>query len=184
MRLENGKLCLRALELESNDLDRIYRWLTGDAILTFFSGRDRIRSRADVQAEFAPNAYGGPLMIEYERQVIGFLDICPFTVEQKIRHGLADAPDPVWAFDIVIGEVALHNRGIGRQIIRMILPVLFDQFHAQRVVLDTYPWNARAIRCYEHCGFKVTRVLPQHELYEGSSVDAVLMEIDRAPFYA
>jgi aminoglycoside 6'-N-acetyltransferase len=123
-------------------------------------------------------------MILHEHQPVGFLDIFQFTDEQKARHGISEALDPVWAFDIVIGEVNSQNKGIGRQTIGMVLPVLFGSLHAQRVVLDTYTWNARAIRCYERCGFTITRVLHNHELYEGSPADDVFMEIDRKTYYA
>lgn len=184
MNIQKGNLCLRTLQMEGDDLHAIYRWLTDERILQYFDGRDRVRSRADIQAEFAPNSYGGPLMILHQHQSVGFLDIFQFTAEQKARHGISEASDPVWAFDIVIGEVNYQSKGIGRQAIMMVLPVLFEPLQARRVVLDTYTWNARAIRCYEHCGFTITRVLHNHELYEGAPADDVFMEIDRKTYYA
>jgi aminoglycoside 6'-N-acetyltransferase len=170
--------------MEGDDLDAIYRWLTDERILQYFGGRDRVRSLADIQTEFAPNSYGGPLMILHERKPVGFLDIFQFTDDQKTRHGISAALDPVWAFDIVIGEVNSQNKGIGRQAIEMVLQILFESLDAQRVVLDTYTWNARAIRCYERCGFTITRVLHNHELYEGSPADDVFMEFDRKAYYS
>lgn len=184
MKIEKGNLCLRTLQPQGNDFDVIYRWLTDERILKYFDARDRVRSRADIQAEFAPNAYEGPLMILYEQRPIGFIDIFQFTKSQKERHGISGAANPVWAFDIVIGEIDYQGQGIGRRAITMVLRVLFESLHAKKVVLDTYTWNIRAIRCYEHCGFTITRVLPEHDLYEGSLVDDVFMEIDRTTFYS
>jgi aminoglycoside 6'-N-acetyltransferase len=184
MKIEKGMLCLRTLQPEGDDFKTIYRWLTDERILQYFDGRDRVRSHADIQAEFAPNSYDGPLMILHEHRPVGFLDIFPFTDDQKTRHGIAEALDPVWAFDIVIGEVNSQNKGIGRQAVGMVLQIFFESLHAQRVVLDTYTLNARAIRCYERCGFTITRMLYNHELYEGAPAADVFMEIDRKTYYS
>lgn len=47
------------------------------------------------------------------------------------------------------GGRAFWNRGIGQHL------------------MDPQAWNERAIACYEKCGFRKVKLLPQHEWHEG-----------------
>ena len=47
---------------------------------------------------------------------------------------------------------------------------------AAAVILDPHANNPRALRCYEACGFRKVKFLPQHELHEGVWEDCWLME--------
>ncbi len=42
--------------------------------------------------------------------------------------------------------------------------------------MDPQCRNARAIACYEKCGFKKIRILPRHEMHEGEMRDCQLVE--------
>lgn len=44
------------------------------------------------------------------------------------------------------------------------------------VVMDPQTWNKRAIRCYEKCGIKKVKILPEHEFHEGRYRDCWLIE--------
>ena len=46
------------------------------------------------------------------------------------------------------------DQGIGRQAIRQTLTIAFDDFKLARIELRVLAFNARAIRCYQACGFK------------------------------
>jgi RimJ/RimL family protein N-acetyltransferase len=54
---------------------------------------------------------------------------------------------------VVIGDPARQNRGIGGEAIRLLLEFAFCHANLQRVELWVNAGNARAIHCYEKCGF-------------------------------
>jgi len=185
MHIKNKQLLLRTIESQDNgDIEHIYQWLNDARILKYFGGRDTRYSRTDLRELFRENVYEAPVMILYKKKTIGFINLFQFTDSQKQRHGLAKHSGRIFAVDIVIGDVAYQNRGIGRQALMMILGFIFEELGADKVVLDTYPWHTQALRCYESCGFTITRTLDKHEQYEGQLVANVFMEIDKGTFQA
>jgi aminoglycoside 6'-N-acetyltransferase len=54
---------------------------------------------------------------------------------------------------------------------------LFREKGARKVSVDHRVVNARAIQCYENCGFRKVKLLPLHELHEGAPRDCWLMEV-------
>ncbi|MEX1030717.1 MAG: GNAT family N-acetyltransferase [Paenibacillaceae bacterium] len=47
---------------------------------------------------------------------------------------------------------------------------------ANRIIMDPQTWNKRALACYTKCGFRIVRLLEQHEKHEGKMRDCYLME--------
>ena len=86
----------------------------------------------------------------------------------------------VYGVDLFIGEPELWDQGIGTKTLSALIGYLFGELGALRVVIDPRVSNARAIRCYERCGFSKIKILPEHELHEGIHRDAWLMSVERA----
>ena len=135
--LKKDNLLLRTIDMRSDDANYIYQWLNDDRILKYFGGRDKKRSRADIHHEFAKKEWGTPVMIVYDYTRIGFIDIVKFDALQKRRHGLQENEDNIFAIDIVIGNPAYQNKGVGSKALSIILDFLFNTLHASKVVLDT-----------------------------------------------
>lgn len=174
---ENDMILKRA---EQNDLTEIYRWLNSEIIMKYFGGRDHEKpSIEEIEKEYGPQNNPNLLMIYYRNRPVGFIDIFEFSNETNIRHGLSENDKKVLSFDIVVGEVEFHNIGIGSTALNMLLHKLFFEKAANKVVLDTYVWHKQAIRCYEKCGFRATRILKDHDVYEGKKADDVFMEISK-----
>ena len=160
-----------------SDLIKIHQWLNLDIILEYFGGRDRDRpSIEDIENEYGPQHNPNLLMIYYMNKPVGFIDVFEFSNETNIRHGLSENEKDVFSFDIVVGEFEVQNKGIGSTALNLLLQLLFIEKSANKVVLDTYVWHKQAIRCYEKCGFRITRILKNHEKYEGKGADVVFME--------
>ena len=83
-----------------------------------------------------------------------------------------------------IGEPEHWDRGLGNRALSMLLGYLFGSLEALKVVIDPHVNNPRAVRCYEKAGFQRVKVLHGHELHEGQTRDAWLMEIDRETWAA
>lgn len=128
----------------------------------------------------------------------------PPTLEDEYEwyYGKRSDPDNVmWAIETVdgplIGNVELRltprsrraelgiaiqdrtrwNKGCGTEAVRLVLDYAFGELALNRVELTTDEANARAIRCYEKCGFKREGLLRQHRLIDGRFANTVVMSI-------
>jgi len=63
--------------------------------------------------------------------------------------------DNIWLGHIVIAPSS-RRRGYGTRFVQLLLGAAFVDPHATMVSLVVFPDNIAALRCYEHCGFRVT----------------------------
>ena len=85
---------------------------------------------------------------------------------------------------IVIGEKAYWGSGYGREAFAVLLRHLFDDLAMQRVQLDTWSGNERAMRSYRAAGFREEGRLRRTQIVGGRYYDTVLMGILREEFDA
>ena len=83
---------------------------------------------------------------------------------------------------IVIGERDYWGRGYGTEAIRTMLRYAFLELGLNRVELEVYDFNERAIRCYEKAGFVREGVRRQALYREGRFHDVILMGILQEEF--
>lgn len=57
-------------------------------------------------------------------------------------------------FGIFIGPPELWGKGLGGEATRLMLQYGFKEIGLHRIWLIVFPFNERAIRCFEKCGFK------------------------------
>ena len=69
-------------------------------------------------------------------------------------YPIRDHGDGVWGIDLLIGEDRFRDRGIGTLALRAMTHFLFEENQARKITMDPDARNARAIRCYEKCGFR------------------------------
>jgi RimJ/RimL family protein N-acetyltransferase len=98
-------------------------------------------------------------------------------------HALS-AVDRKAVFGIQIGEKDCWNRGLGTEATDLMLELAFQRLNLNRVELDVYDTNPRAIRVYERAGFRTEGLARQARFQNGQYVDirrmAVLAEEWRA----
>ena len=80
---------------------------------------------------------------------------------------------------IVVGEKSEWSKGIGTDTVRLVLRYAFQELGLNRVELTTDEDNARAIRCYEKCGFVREGLLRQHRLIDGEFGNTLVMAVLR-----
>ena len=80
-------------------------------------------------------------------------------------------------FGIQIGEKEFWNQGLGREATELMLEIAFDRLNLNRVELEVYETNPRAIRVYEHAGFRAEGVARQGRWIRGRYVDVRRMAI-------
>jgi RimJ/RimL family protein N-acetyltransferase len=105
--------------------------------------------------------------IEAEGRHIGN---CRLHLEHEGRMG---------AFGIIIGDKTAWNRGYGTAATKEVLRIAFAEMKLHRVFLCTHGDNARAIRCYEKCGFRHEGRWIQARRKRGEWRDTVWMAVLR-----
>jgi RimJ/RimL family protein N-acetyltransferase len=78
---------------------------------------------------------------------------------------------------ISIHDKALWSQGLGTDAVRLVLRYAFKELALNRVELTTDEENARAIRCYDKCGFVREGLLRQHRLVDGRFGNTVVMSV-------
>lgn len=165
--------------LAPDDAPLLLRWLTDPRVLEYWEGPHEVFTPERIREDF----YDDPdptvrCIIQYCGRDIGYLQYYPLDSEGFAEYQYPRTELRVFGIDQFIGEPELWGKGIGRAFVRLICEFLRDGLGAQAVVLDPHADNLRAIRCYEACGFRKVKMLPEHELHDGVMVDCWLMALE------
>ena len=95
-----------------------------------------------------------------------------------------DRRSRVSAFGIGIYDPAYLGQGYGRGAIGLMLDWAFRVQNYERIWLDTWATNERALRCYQSLGFVEEGRQRRHLFVDGKYVDAVLMGLLRDEWQA
>jgi RimJ/RimL family protein N-acetyltransferase len=82
-------------------------------------------------------------------------------------------------FGISIGEKSEWNQGYGTDALRAICDFGFGSLRLQRIELEVYAENARALRSYQKAGFVLEGTLRQRHFSEGRHSDVMVMSLLR-----
>lgn len=80
-------------------------------------------------------------VIEYNGNCIGIVGLRPYKEDNKAK------------LSIEIYDNNLYGAGIGTKVTKMVLDYAFEVLEYHKVYLRVLDYNARAIKCYEKCGF-------------------------------
>ncbi|MGN7401605.1 GNAT family N-acetyltransferase [Cytobacillus praedii] len=119
-------------------------------------------------------------IIEYNEIEIGYIQYYQLDQETRHEYGYEGNRETIYGIDQFIGEPNYWNKGIGTLLVQSMVNFLMEQKQADMVVMDPQIKNARAIHCYEKCGFSKIKMLQKHELHEGEYRDCWLMEYKKA----
>ena len=173
-----GKL-VRLRPLEPEDLEHAYTWMN-DPEATYFLGMRYPISRVEEErwlreaASANDFAHGLRLAIETkEGRLIGNIGLhSPSPEDRRAILG------------IVIGEPEYWSKGYGADAIMTVLRFAFHQMNLNRVSLEAFENNERAMACYRKCGFREEGRLRQDRFKHGRYCDAIVMGILREEFEA
>lgn len=84
---------------------------------------------------------------------------------------------------IFIGDKNYWNKGYGTDAMRILIRFIFEQMNINKIKLNVYEFNPRAVRCYEKCGFKKEGTLRQEIFRDGKYYDQYIMSILREEYY-
>lgn len=93
-----------------------------------------------------------------------------------------DWKNSVVTIGIFIGNKDYLSKGYGTDAMKVLVKFIFDEMNINKIKLNVYSFNARAIRCYEKCGFKKEGILRQEIFREGKYYDEIVMGILRKEY--
>lgn len=85
---------------------------------------------------------------------------------------------------IALGEPQSWGKGLGTDAMRILLRYAFTELNLHRITLGVFGYNARAIRSYEKCGFKMEGCIRQAQRRDGQLWDNYFMGILRSEWEA
>lgn len=91
-----------------------------------------------------------------------------------ILRGLAESSRAIELKRIVVHP---PERGLGRKILRELIRIAFEEFHAHRLFLDVFQDNPRARHLYESLGFVYEGTLREAALRDGQYCNLRLMSL-------
>ncbi|HIP95838.1 MAG TPA: N-acetyltransferase [Anaerolineae bacterium] len=102
--------------------------------------------------------------------------------DQPVHIGNVGIHDVDWKnraaeVGIVIGEKDYWGKGYGTDALKTLLRFAFQEMNLHRVQLRVHDYNARALRCYEKCGFQHEGRQRQALFRDGEYHDVLLMGI-------
>ncbi|WP_404452121.1 GNAT family N-acetyltransferase [Virgibacillus necropolis] len=83
---------------------------------------------------------------------------------------------------IGIGDKECWDKGYGSDAMKALIHYLFQTMNLNRVQLDTWSGNVRAIRSYEKCGFIVEGRMRNDAYIDGKYYDTVVMGLLKEEF--
>jgi RimJ/RimL family protein N-acetyltransferase len=81
---------------------------------------------------------------------------------------------------ISIGEKQYWNHGYGTEAMQLLLKHGFNTLNLNRISLDVYETNPRAIRAYQKAGFKEEGRLREGHYFNGKYIDIIVMSVLRS----
>lgn len=172
--MERGQESIVIRPLHSDDKDSLVRWLTSPDVLMYYEGRDKAFTFEQVESKFF-NAKSrvNRCIAEVNGANIAYLQYYPLNEKERQTYRLS-LKERIYGMDQFIGDATYWNKGYGTMLIKKLVTRLLDD-GVEKIVMDPLASNKRAIRCYEKCGFKIVKHLPDHMMHEGEKQDGLLM---------
>ena len=178
MIIQNEKLIVR--NLEAKDKYLLVKWLSNPEVLQYYEGRDNPFDLEKVEKSFYSITDSEVrCIIQYENVDIGYIQFYQLDEDSRTLYGYGESTENIYGMDQFVGEVNYWNKGIGTQLINLMVNFLVEQKKADKIAMDPQTWNVRAISCYEKCGFRKVKLLSKNELHEGEYRDCWVIEYSK-----
>lgn len=159
-------LKLRLLNNSYEDYKMLEKWYQEEEIYSHFEQRKL--NYNEIKDKYFPRTLENTkipvYMIEYEEEPIGIIQYQLINNENKKLYDINC--NNCYEIDIFIGELSMHNKGIGKRVINMLTEFLFNNYQAKLLVMCPLKENISAIKCYEKCGFKINKMFKTEDTIE------------------
>jgi RimJ/RimL family protein N-acetyltransferase len=116
-------------------------------------------------------------ILENNRHVFSIVDQKTDRAIGRCMFFNVDAVNRTAMMGIVIGERDYWDQGYGQEAVSLFLDYGFNLLNLNSVMLATFSFNERAIRCYGKVGFKLIGRRREARIIAGERYDLILMDI-------
>jgi RimJ/RimL family protein N-acetyltransferase len=163
--------------LEQEDAGTLVAWLNDPEVAHFLLGRmplTRGKEEAFLRrmGESEADLVVGVAAREGDR-LIGATGL--HRIDARNRHAM---------FGLMIGDRSAWGKGFGTEVTHLMVRYAFEALNLNRVWLQVYEYNERALRVYEKVGFRTEGRLRQENFRDGRYWDTVVMGVLREEWEA
>ena len=180
--LEDNKIKLRLIKDVESDYKYLEKWYQEKEIYSHFE--QRILNYEEIMKKYSKRTSKHSkipvYMIEYNHIPIGIIQYQMVCKENKKLYNVSG--NKVFEIDIFIGNLNLHNKGIGSNTVKLITNYLITEEKADKVVMCPLKENINAIKCYEKCGFIITNEFKTEDTI-GNLQDYIVMTFNNKNDY-
>lgn len=184
--IQGEQVGIRHMEDSPQDFSLFLSWMTDPETMKYWDGLTQHYTYEKVVERYREHIAQqiAQCIIQHQGQPVGFCqfyrtDPREYEVPPEQYYRFIRPQERVYGVDLFLGQADCRNRGIGTQSLKLLTQALFEQYHADVVLLDPKVHNARAIHCYHNCGFQDYFVVPQRELQDGVLHDSLIMGLRR-----
>ena len=148
--------------MREGDLAMLQEWIGRPHVREWWAGDESDLPFEEFRARYLPRVMAEEQVTPY----IASLDGRPLGFAQSyVAMGSGggwweEVTDPgVRGIDQFLCEPGDLGKGLGTQLVKTLVALLFEDPAVTRVQVDPDPANARAIRCYEKAGFRAVRTI-------------------------
>lgn len=180
IRSRDSGLSIRPMHDDTGDYELMVRWQNAPHVREWWDYDDPPltlgQATLNYQEDTQPGSATTPCIVELESRAIGYCQFYPWEEEVESALEIGFEPRPGWwGLDVLIGEPECTDRGIGTQVVSLLVDHLAQAHGASGVALTTSIENHRAIRCYEKSGFRKEAYVLDTDTKHGKRVQSWLM---------
>ncbi len=146
MIIVDKEIYLRRLKDIESDYRYLEKWYKEKEVYLAFE--QRVLSFDEIKEKYCERTLDNTkvpvYMIEYKENPIGIIQY------KEIESN-------IFELDIFIGEIDLHNKGIGQLVINKMCEYLFNEKNVKELIMCPLKNNEKAINCYKKCGFTIEK---------------------------
>ena len=147
--------------MTEDDWELLLQWNNDPEVLYYSEGDNITESSLDeiqmVYRSISRKAFC--FIIDYDRLPVGDCWLQEMNLDRILRH---HPGQNVRRIDLAIGEKALWGRGIGTEVLRMLVDFGFDEEGVDVIFgCDIADYNPRSLRAFQKAGFEHYGTVPQ-----------------------
>ena len=148
--------------MTEQDLPMLHDWLNRPHIVEWWGGEEERPTFEDVLEHYLPRVLAQESVTPYiamlGKEPIGYAQ--SYVALASGGGWWEEETDPgVRGIDQSLANPMQLNKGVGTELVRAMVDLLFADPAVTRIQTDPAPSNLRAIRCYEKAGFVQERVI-------------------------
>lgn len=151
-------ISFRKFSLE--DVPLYYEWADKPHVKNIWF-KEGYQPKEYILEKITGNGIEYPFVILLDNKPIGHIQFWDIKARDEIEKDKIDyftgQPEGTYGIDLFIGEEEYLGKGYGTKIVIEFVKLLFEKYHAKKIVIDPEADNIKAIRCYEKAGFRFSR---------------------------